>query len=206
MVQTRVAGTDAAAATAGAGFHRGLGAALARLHTITEVAGLPAEPAEDPDEPLRLISSYTGLIDHASADWLTAWLTALRRPPLPPVLLHGDVAPQNLMVAPDGTLHHRSPGRRWSPDGSPVGAGGHSGRSAGRRGARPDDGRQHGTPALAAGHRNAATRPAHPAAHRRRPGEPSGSSRRDGGWCSRTGLPQQEVGACASGRCPCWSV
>jgi hypothetical protein len=108
MVQTRVAGTDAATSRGplGAGFHRGLGAALARLHTVTDVDGLPADPPEDPDAPLHLVASYRGkgLVDPESAGWLTGWLGALRRPPLPPALLHGDVAPQNLMVAPDGTF------------------------------------------------------------------------------------------------------
>ncbi|GAA2483004.1 phosphotransferase family protein [Winogradskya humida] len=101
MVVTRIPGADAVTAPVASGFYEAVGEGLAALHTVTAVPGLRAST---PDDPVRLVSAYAtdGLIDPATASWLTAWFGRLRRPPLPPVLLHGDVADQNLMAGPDG--------------------------------------------------------------------------------------------------------
>ena len=101
MVVTRVPGADAATVPVTAGFYEAVGEGLAALHTVTAVPGLHADV---PDDPVPLVSAYAtdGLIDAATAHWLTAWFGKLRRPPLPQVLIHGDVAEQNLMADADG--------------------------------------------------------------------------------------------------------
>jgi aminoglycoside phosphotransferase (APT) family kinase protein len=101
MVMTRLAGTDAVTAPVTAGFYECVGEGLAALHTVTTVPGLYADA---PGDPIPLVTAYAtdGLIDSTTAQWLTAWFDNLRRPQLPPVLIHGDVAKQNLMVDADG--------------------------------------------------------------------------------------------------------
>ncbi|MEV6632997.1 aminoglycoside phosphotransferase family protein [Actinoplanes sp. NPDC051470] len=101
MIVTRVPGADAVDVPVSAEFYELVGEGLAALHTVTSVPGLPADA---PDDPLALVNTYAGdgLIDPATAHWLTAWFEKLRRPPLPVVLVHGDVAPQNLMVDAGG--------------------------------------------------------------------------------------------------------
>jgi hygromycin-B 7''-O-kinase len=101
LVQTRLPGVDAASGPVAPGFYEQVGAGLAALHTVTDVPGLAAPAAGD---PLALVASCAagGLIDRGAADWLAACFDALRRPPLPPVLLHGDVAAQNLMATAGG--------------------------------------------------------------------------------------------------------
>lgn len=101
MVTRRVPGADAADATVAPGFYEAVGEGLAALHTVTEVPGLDTDPEGNPQD---LIDRYAvgGLIDPATARWLTAWFGKLKRPPLQHVLIHGDVAPQNLMVDENG--------------------------------------------------------------------------------------------------------
>jgi hygromycin-B 7''-O-kinase len=101
MVVTRVPGGDAATTPVAAGFYEAVGVQLAYLHNVSEVSGLRPQAPDDPT-PLVVAYAKAGLIDSATADWLSAWFDKLRCPPLAPVLIHGDVAEQNLMVGPDG--------------------------------------------------------------------------------------------------------
>lgn len=100
MVTTRVPGADATTALVASGFYEAVGAQLAYLHNVTQVPGLRPHASDDPT-PLVVAYAEAGLIDSAAADWLSAWFDKLRRPPLPPVLIHGDVADQNLMAGPE---------------------------------------------------------------------------------------------------------
>ena len=112
MVLTRVPGLDLARLALSTTetehvFHQ-VGRQLAKLHRLTpttaaDLCGIPAEnDATDPGElTLRLLAD--GWIDADAARWLTGWIDRLaaRLPPDPPhVLLHGDIAPQNLLVSP----------------------------------------------------------------------------------------------------------
>ena len=101
MVMTRVPGRDAVTVPVGAGFFEAAGKALAAVHTIASVPGLAPSTLDDP-VPLAAAYAAAGLIDAGTAHWLTAWFDKLRRPLLPPVLIHGDVAEQNLMAGPNG--------------------------------------------------------------------------------------------------------
>jgi len=84
-----------------------VGRELARLHTIAPA--LPHLPADGiPPDPWALIAELLaeGRIDEDAARWLSEWFDRLApRIPIAPlrVLIHGDIAPQNLLVA-DGAL------------------------------------------------------------------------------------------------------
>jgi aminoglycoside phosphotransferase (APT) family kinase protein len=103
MVVRRVPGVDLADATR-PGPWRAVGAELAKLHRVASVSGLAGQP-HGADDPLALVDELAsgGWLDQASAAWLTGWFERLsaRRPPrVAEVLVHGDIAPQNLMVDP----------------------------------------------------------------------------------------------------------
>ncbi|GAA1951030.1 phosphotransferase family protein [Kitasatospora viridis] len=91
---------------------RELGRELALLHRIRrDSAGVPdGLPEDDLGDPFGEVDRMArdGYLDRGTADWLTDWFGRLgRRFPTEPekVLLHGDVAPQNMLVDPaDGTL------------------------------------------------------------------------------------------------------
>ncbi len=82
---------------------------LARLHSVVRTS-LPGVPEDGWGEPRATVEGLAvrGYLDAGTADWLTGWLERLeqrfdRSAPL--VLLHGDVAPHNLLVDPaDGSL------------------------------------------------------------------------------------------------------
>ncbi|MFC4009888.1 phosphotransferase family protein [Nonomuraea purpurea] len=87
---------------------RQVGRELAKLHRLSPATApaLPAVPVEDgAADPWTLTNrlSKEGWIDAATARWLTGWFDRLSAhlptdPPL--VLVHGDIAPQNLLVSP----------------------------------------------------------------------------------------------------------
>ncbi|MFE7116860.1 phosphotransferase family protein [Streptomyces sp. NPDC057654] len=84
---------------------RQVGRELAKLHRQPpHAAGLPGVPVDDaPEDPRLLIARLLdgGWLDPGTARWLTDWLDRLsaRLPADPPhVLVHGDIAPQNLLV------------------------------------------------------------------------------------------------------------
>lgn len=117
MVLTRAPGTDLARLTLSAAetehVLREVGRQLATLHrltaaTATELRADPVIPSDDhTDDPraltLRLLAE--GWIDVDASRWLTGWIDRLAAhlPPddPPQVLLHGDIAPQNLLVSSD---------------------------------------------------------------------------------------------------------
>ncbi|GAA1705200.1 hypothetical protein GCM10009745_60940 [Kribbella yunnanensis] len=77
---------------------------LARLHS-TERLSLPGVPTDGWGEPRTTVEDLAvrGYLDTGTADWLLGWFDRLeqrfdRSAPL--VLLHGDVAPHNLLVNP----------------------------------------------------------------------------------------------------------
>ncbi|MET9295306.1 aminoglycoside phosphotransferase family protein [Streptomyces sp. NPDC003077] len=93
-------------------FHQ-VGRELAKLHRLPTSAptALPdAVPAdEDAEDPRSLVARLLadGYLDAGSARWLRGWFDRLAPlvPPAPPrVLVHGDIAPQNLLVSPDATV------------------------------------------------------------------------------------------------------
>jgi hygromycin-B 7''-O-kinase len=102
VVVERVRGVDAAS---GGVLHPGileeLGRELAKLHRIPPPPGLPVDTA--PLDPWALVSDLRaeGHLDQEGAEWLAGWFDRLapRVPIAPlPVAIHGDVAPQNIMV------------------------------------------------------------------------------------------------------------
>ncbi|MET7283540.1 aminoglycoside phosphotransferase family protein [Kribbella sp. NPDC005582] len=82
---------------------------LARLHSAERVS-LPGVADDGWGEPRATVADLAtrGYLDTGTADWLTGWFDRLERRfdrSAPPVLLHGDVAPHNLLVDPaDGSL------------------------------------------------------------------------------------------------------
>ncbi|MEV0174597.1 phosphotransferase [Streptomyces sp. NPDC050803] len=115
MVLARAPGTDLArlrpsADAANRVYHR-TGRELARLHRLTPATGtgLSSLPTDDdgPD-PRALVTVLLreGWLDAEAARWLTDWFDRLRAHlPTDParVLVHGDIAPQNLIVSPHPT-------------------------------------------------------------------------------------------------------
>ncbi|GAA3249528.1 phosphotransferase family protein [Nonomuraea helvata] len=99
---------DLPSATAGRVF-RQVGRELAELHRLTPATApdLRAVPVEDGTaDPWALTDHLlvAGWIDTEAARWLTGWFDRLSAhlpadPPL--VLVHGDLAPQNLLVSPE---------------------------------------------------------------------------------------------------------
>ncbi|MFH8983185.1 phosphotransferase family protein [Streptomyces varsoviensis] len=88
------------------GVLRQVGRELAKLHRYAprRAAELPAVPVDDAAEDPRLLVARLldgGWLDPGTARWLTGWFDRLaaRLPAEPPlVLVHGDIAPQNLLV------------------------------------------------------------------------------------------------------------
>jgi aminoglycoside phosphotransferase (APT) family kinase protein len=114
MVLTRAPGLDLAqhALSTAETEHvlREVGRELAKLHRLspTTAADLRAVPSDEGStDPrtltLRLLAD--GWIDADASRWLNTWIDRLAThlPPGPPprVLVHGDIAPQNLLVSPD---------------------------------------------------------------------------------------------------------
>ncbi|GAA2381623.1 hypothetical protein GCM10010170_089460 [Dactylosporangium salmoneum] len=103
LVTERVRGVDAAAhAVPNPKLFEELGRELAKLHQIPPPARLPVDAA--PADPWALVSDLRaeGLLDQDAAEWLAGWFDRLApRVPIAPlrVAVHGDVAPQNVMVA-----------------------------------------------------------------------------------------------------------
>jgi serine/threonine protein kinase len=63
-------------------------------------------PVDEPADPHALLDRLAtgGWIDAGAAGWLGEWLTRLATDEPPRALVHGDVAPQNLLVSPSGEL------------------------------------------------------------------------------------------------------
>ncbi|MFC8074652.1 phosphotransferase family protein [Streptomyces sp. NPDC057307] len=112
MVLERAPGADLAdvleAGGAAGGVFREVGRELARLHRVTpggEPAGVPVEYDPDVGAPRRLVEGLLadGMLDADAARWLGGWFDRLaaRIPGAASrVLVHGDIAPQNLLVRP----------------------------------------------------------------------------------------------------------
>jgi hygromycin-B 7''-O-kinase len=105
LITTRLPGTESAALPTRAAGQ--VGRELAKVHGITAVP--PGFPRDDPADPHALLDGLErdGWIGTADAAWLGEWFTRLAAlvPAAPPsVLVHGDVAPQNLLSTPDGSL------------------------------------------------------------------------------------------------------
>ncbi|MEV3986169.1 aminoglycoside phosphotransferase family protein [Nonomuraea sp. NPDC049758] len=112
MVLTRTRGTDVACldlpATGTERLYRQVGRELAKLHRLTPetaptLAGVPTDDGNA--DPWALTDHLKdGWIDAETARWLTGWFDRLspHLPASPPsVLIHGDIAPQNLLVSPE---------------------------------------------------------------------------------------------------------
>lgn len=110
MLVERLPGTDLADREPEPGALVRLGRELARIHRIP-AASLPELPHDDGAQndhtPLVERLHQLGHIDTEAARWLHTWCEQLAGE-LPevvvPTLVHGDLAPQNLLVSSDGTL------------------------------------------------------------------------------------------------------
>ncbi|MGQ4268744.1 phosphotransferase family protein [Nocardiopsis changdeensis] len=109
MLLERLPGTDLVGRAPGRDVLLDLGRRLAALHAVPADAlpGLPRETG-DPD-PAALVGRVhaAGYIDADTAGLLRAWCAGLA--PLVPAAaasapVHGDIAPQNLIVTPEGAL------------------------------------------------------------------------------------------------------
>jgi hygromycin-B 7''-O-kinase len=103
LLTERVPGVDAAAgAVPNPRLFEELGRELAKLHRIPPPTRLPVDAP--PLDPWALVSDLRaeGRLDQEGAEWLAGWFDRLApRVPIAPlrVAIHGDVAPQNIMVA-----------------------------------------------------------------------------------------------------------
>jgi hygromycin-B 7''-O-kinase len=105
LVTTRVPGTDRSEAEVDDRIGRQVGRELAELHRIR--ADLPQVPADTPAaDPFALVDRLRadGWIDAGSARRLTGWFERLGQPSPERVLIHGDIAPQNLLADDAGDL------------------------------------------------------------------------------------------------------
>lgn len=113
LVLERVPGVDLAESGSvgdgeAEGVFREVGRELARLHRVTPEggpAGVPVEYDPDAGAPHRLVDGLLadGMLDAEAARWLRGWFDRLaERIPgaASRVLVHGDIAPQNLLVTP----------------------------------------------------------------------------------------------------------
>jgi hygromycin-B 7''-O-kinase len=104
MVQSRMPGADLAGSPRPPAVLRELGRQLRLLHRgTTRPPGVPEDHGGDP-RPLVGGLARRGLIDAETATWLDGWLDRLARhlPAEPPrALVHGDIAPQNILAAAD---------------------------------------------------------------------------------------------------------
>ncbi|GGZ29606.1 hypothetical protein GCM10010387_23740 [Streptomyces inusitatus] len=113
MVMTRAPGVDLAQVELPAAqaerVHRQVGRELAKLHRVSPEtpAGLETLPADDGGggDPWALVGRLLaeGWLDAGAARWLNGWFDRLaERLPADSrqVLVHGDIAPQNLLVSP----------------------------------------------------------------------------------------------------------
>jgi hygromycin-B 7''-O-kinase len=101
LITTRLAGAEDPGSP---GVARQVGRELAELHRITVTP--PGVPPDHPADPHVLLDDLAsgGWIGATDADWLGEWFTRLAAPEPPKVLIHGDVAPQNVLSTPDGHL------------------------------------------------------------------------------------------------------
>ncbi|MGW9349980.1 phosphotransferase family protein [Nocardiopsis flavescens] len=109
MLLERLPGADLVGRAPGRGVLLDLGRQLAALHAVPAgaVPGLPRDTGEPDPAALVGRARDAGYVDADTADLLLAWCADLApRVPAPagPVPVHGDFAPQNLVVAPDGVL------------------------------------------------------------------------------------------------------
>ncbi|GAB3713795.1 phosphotransferase family protein [Nocardiopsis oceani] len=109
LLLERLPGTDLADREPAQGTLMALGRQLARVHRIptTGLSALPRDHGVSDPEPLLERLRREGHIDAGSADWLRSWcehLAARVPATLTPALVHGDVAPQNLVVTATGDL------------------------------------------------------------------------------------------------------
>ncbi|WP_165956895.1 phosphotransferase family protein [Kribbella antibiotica] len=103
VVMERVHGVEPAAAPVE------IATDLARLHAIFQappdappLAGVPADDWGSPGHTVQALA-IDGHLDQATADWLSGWIVRLDSRfdrSAPKVLIHGDVAPHNLLVDP----------------------------------------------------------------------------------------------------------
>jgi hygromycin-B 7''-O-kinase len=108
LLSTRLPGVARPDADPDEAVCRELGRQLATLHRID--ATVPEVPVDaQPPDTAALVAGLAadGWIDTGAARWLDDWFARLT--PLLPraperVLIHGDIAPQNLLVRPDGQL------------------------------------------------------------------------------------------------------
>jgi aminoglycoside phosphotransferase (APT) family kinase protein len=106
MVLERVHGTDLADSDPpGPPFWRQLGSEIALLHQV-HAAPAGVEPDDGGGDPRPTVDKLAtdGYLDPGTANWLLGWFDRLagRIPPdQPQVLLHGDLAPQNLLARYD---------------------------------------------------------------------------------------------------------
>ncbi|MEV4397167.1 aminoglycoside phosphotransferase family protein [Nonomuraea sp. NPDC049607] len=113
MVLTRTRGMDLARLELSDAdterLHRQVGRELGRLHRLTPdtapaLAGVPADDGAADPWALTDGLAKDGWIDAETARWLSGWLDRLSThlpTSAPTVLIHGDIAPQNLLVAPE---------------------------------------------------------------------------------------------------------
>jgi hygromycin-B 7''-O-kinase len=99
MVQIRLPGADLAVVPAGPAVLRELGRQLRLLHTAAvRPDGLPEDDGGDPYATVAALARRR-LIDPGTAAGLTGWLDRLAFADRPRALVHGDVAPQNVLAA-----------------------------------------------------------------------------------------------------------
>jgi aminoglycoside phosphotransferase (APT) family kinase protein len=103
MVQARLPGVDLSVTRATPGVLRELGAQLRLLHV--HAVRPPGVPENDQGDPHAVVAGLARrkLIDLGATAWLDGWLDRLAFDPVPSVLVHGDVAPQNVLAA-DGAF------------------------------------------------------------------------------------------------------
>jgi aminoglycoside phosphotransferase len=98
MVQVRMPGVDLATAGSTPAVLRELGAELRLLHV--RAVRPPGVPDDDPADPHTVVAGLARrrLIDPGTAAWLDGWFDRLASDPAPRALVHGDVAPQNVLA------------------------------------------------------------------------------------------------------------